>query len=398
MARAKRLKKTKKIKKNVTRKTASHHEVQDKVTARSKEIKNKLARTITARRSVELQNGVPFDTAYQRLRASAEIVFRDKRVRSLGISRHGDSFGYRAVRNSAMITPESVFQYETNLRFANDLLSVPVTFIDTPHEVEHHLKVPYSGPGSPTAASSVPEQGRVRPLCTGLQIQNYDDDLRSGVISKGYIVVGTLGCFVKLADGSSALLSNNHVVAAENRGKKGSDRILQAGGGAFVLGDQIGVLNDFVELKPSPPNASVVTGDVVFNDVDAGVVTISDGTQFGQGYHSSRSISASMRAAPPNVGDKVFKVGRTTGLTYGHITDIATIVGPITYDPGPCWFQGSITVEGDNGTMFSDKGDSGSVIVRTSGEILGLLYAGNGQQTYACTIESVFRALNCNLP
>jgi len=45
--------------------------------------------------------------------------------------------------------------------------------------------------------------------------------------------------------------------------------------------------------------------------------------------------------------------------------------------------------------MFSDHGDSGSAIVGASGKIVGLLYAGNGQQTYACPIDEVFKALKC---
>jgi hypothetical protein len=42
------------------------------------------------------------------------------------------------------------------------------------------------------------------------------------------------------------------------------------------------------------------------------------------------------------------------------------IVGPIPYAPGQCWFRNGLVVEGLNGTMFSDHGDSGSAIVRSS--------------------------------
>ena len=90
-------------------------------------------------------------------------------------------------------------------------------------------------------------------------------------------------------------------------------------------------------------------------------------------------------------------MGRTTGLTFGDIKSVATTVGPVPYAGGPSWFHRSMTIEGVNGTMFSDHGDSGSAIVRPSGEIVGLLYAGNGQQTYACRIDDVFTALKCKL-
>ncbi len=72
-------------------------------------------------------------------------------------------------------------------------------------------------------------------------------------------------------------------------------------------------------------------------------------------------------------------------------------MGPVPYDPGPCWFQRSIVIEGDNGTMFSDHGDSGSAIVRADGMMVGLLYAGNGTQTYACPIANVLTDCMCTL-
>ena len=77
---------------------------------------------------------------------------------------------------------------------------------------------------------------------------------------------------------------------------------------------------------------------------------------------------------------------------------MAAIVGPVAYPRiGSCWFRGALVIEGDNGTQFSDKGDSGSLIVRTNGEAVGLLYAGKGQQTYACPIDAVFSAFSCAL-
>lgn len=339
------------------------------------------------------ETGVKFEDAREKLEESAKKIFLDPRVRSLGIGKFGARYGYRAVRNSRLITPES-----TLLREASpENLGIPITYIDTPHEVERQIQVPFSGPGAPTVGSHVAEQDRYRPLFSGLQIQNYDNDVRTGVINQGIIVVGTLGCFVRLADGSPAILSNNHVLGGENRGVKGVDRIQQPGNGAFIPDDMIGVLTDFIALQPSPPNASVPAGNVVFNEVDAAVATIQSGVIFGQGFNPNRSLISPAAIVPAKVGDKVFKVGRTTGLTYGEIVDIATIVGPVPYNPGPCWFQASMTVEGDNGTMFSDKGDSGSIIVRTSGEIVGLLYAGNGVQSYGCSIDLAFQALQCAL-
>jgi S1-C subfamily serine protease len=206
-----------------------------------------------------------------------------------------------------------------------------------------------------------------------------------------------LGCFVRLDNGGNALLSNNHVVAGENRGRKGDDRILQPGSSIFDPADQIAVLSDFVAIQDSPPGNTPRKGGVNFNEIDAGVAELDSDVPFAQGYLPFRQLVAPSATAIARVGDRVFKVGRTTGLTHGEVTDVATIVGPIPYDPGPCWFRRSITIEGLNGTQFSDKGDSGSAIVRTNGQIVGILYAGNGAQTYACPIDTVLQSLQCTL-
>jgi hypothetical protein len=127
------------------------------------------------------------------------------------------------------------------------------------------------------------------------------------------------------------------------------------------------------------------------------VAKLDENVQFKQGYLPFRNLVAPSATAKARIGDRVFKVGRTTGLTHGEVTDVATVVGPVPYDPGPCWFRRSLTIEGLNGTQFSDKGDSGSAIVRTNGEIVGILYAGNGAQTFACPIDTCLQNLKCTL-
>jgi hypothetical protein len=136
---------------------------------------------------------------------------------------------------------------------------------------------------------------------------------------------------------------------------------------------------------------------VSFNEIDAGVARLDPNLAFTQGYLPFRNLIAPSATATARPGDHVFKVGRTTGLTHGEVIDVATVVGPVPYDPGPCWFRRSITIQGINGTQFSDKGDSGSAIVRTNGQIVGILYAGNGTETYACPIDECLRAFSCTL-
>jgi hypothetical protein len=51
----------------------------------------------------------------------------------------------------------------------------------------------------------------------------------------------------------------------------------------------------------------------------------------------------------------------------------------------------------EHGTHFSDHGDSGSAILSTTGEVLGLLFVGNGTHTYACPIQTILPALRSML-
>ena len=89
----------------------------------------------------------------------------------------------------------------------------------------------------------------------------------------------------------------------------------------------------------------------------------------------------------------MFKVGRSTGLRRGRVVSIGERVGPVPYAIGPCWFRGSFVVESLDDRPFSLGGDSGAAVVREDGEVLGLVYAGNGVQTYACPMPEVLREL-----
>lgn len=325
--------------------------------------------------------------------AANELFDADARIQAVGIARHEAGFGIKAVKNEAKIVPMSAPAGVGNKY--RKIKRVPVT-IETVHaDIEAHFQVPH-----PQAASFVPEQQQHTPAVCGLQVQNVDDDARqrtAGKLGPGLIIIGTLGCFVKLADGSTAVLSNNHVLAGENRGLRKKDRILQPGNLTFTAAQHLATLTDFVALKPSPANARPAKGNVVFNDVDAAVAALQAGVASAQQYLPFRGLPSPSGTAGAKVGDAVFKVGRTTGLTRGTITAVGTVVGPIPYDPGNCWFQNQVEIKGDNGTLFSDHGDSGSVVLKTTGEVVALLYAGNGTHTYACPIDAVLTALSCSL-
>jgi hypothetical protein len=66
--------------------------------------------------------------------------------------------------------------------------------------------------------------------------------------------------------------------------------------------------------------------------------------------------------AAPRVSAKVFKVGRTSGLTFGSVTATYARVLSVAYGIGSAAFEGSVIIEGQGGSTFSAPGDSGSGI------------------------------------
>src|SRR3977135_1694646 len=122
--------------------------------------------------------GVPLDRAIGSLPKAVEVLFKDPTVRSVGVGEHDQGFGFFAVRNSAAILPLGA---EIPLK-PEAIEQIPVVIRDTPNEVERHLKVPFAVPAAPGAASLVIEQKLFRPLCAGLKIQNFDDDIRTNTI------------------------------------------------------------------------------------------------------------------------------------------------------------------------------------------------------------------------
>jgi hypothetical protein len=339
-----------------------------------------------------------FTTALANVETAAGILFdADASIRSVGVGTSTDGVSYVAVRNASAVVPLSGIAGTPSKPLPPYIEGVAVHVVNSFRDPISLIRVPHSGPGSPGVSSLVPEQQYHRPIVCGLQIQNYDHDVRTGELARGVMIVGTLGCFVKLGDGSIAILSNNHVVAGENNARI-ADAILQQGGPTMNAALGAASLTDFVRLRPSPAGASIIAGNVILNEVDGGVAALSSQVQHLQSFLPTRSAAVAPKGtATASVGDKVHKVGRTTGLTFGTVTQVGVVVGPVAYTPGPCWFRQCIIIEGENGATFSDHGDSGSSIVRDDGMVVGLLFAGNGTQTFACDIGQVLAQLNCNL-
>jgi hypothetical protein len=205
---------------------------------------------------------------------------------------------------------------------------------------------------------------------------------------------GTLGCFARRnADGALGIVSNNHVLAAEDRGVDG-DVILHP---AFA--DRGTTTNNVIAaLCGDYPRLSGGTAGV-----DCAFALLRTDLQYDP---VSLQMGYRLRpvAAPEDGQRAVAKVGRSTLRTHGRIISFELTPVDVYYGLGVVRFTSQIEIESSSPTPFSRPGDSGSVIFGTEGNALGLLYANSAVGgawksglTYAHPLNAVLNALGVTL-
>jgi hypothetical protein len=200
---------------------------------------------------------------------------------------------------------------------------------------------------------------------------------------------GTLGCFVEIEGRTGpCILSNNHVLADENRATLG-DPIRQPGpfdGGASPQ-DEVATLSKFEALTATGKNL-----------LDGALAALSEDTSGDFGTLTGMGTLNGMRPDPLDGDEIVFKIGRTTGVTRGRISAFEIDDVWIQYDIGVIGFDRQIEIAPTEGSPFSLGGDSGSLIVDESLRAVGLLFAGNDVDiTYANPIQTVLQTLGARL-
>jgi len=246
-----------------------------------------------------------------------------------------------------------------------------------------------------------------RPLQAGIAISTDSDSY------------GTLGWFGKLdADNTPILLTNKHVLwdtTSEVRTDKRNVAQPQLGkvsnccccscGSDNVIGETIVGIKDTATLTPTSVDCAIAkinsefASDIVFNitnDSTSEVLTV-DGTAAAVVGETVRKIgarSAFTRGTVVHIGDTAVAgtdpLGGTISIRTGQVLVIPT--PEETYqldDDGTCKFA------------FSNNGDSGSVIINASNQIVALLYGGDEKSnsvdvTFANNINNVLTALSNN--
>jgi hypothetical protein len=200
----------------------------------------------------------------------------------------------------------------------------------------------------------------------------------------GFVFAGTLGCLVKdNGTGKHMMLSNFHVMCVDNTHAVG-DTMTQPSrvdGGACPAGI-VGTL----ARQSLGGKVDCAVADITGTRGDScEIVDI--------GYVAGQAAAA--------LGMAVRKRGRTTMLTYGVVDSIHLTV-TIDYEDG----LGNVTLTDQIGikpdtaknSKFGDHGDSGSVVVDNSRNVVGLYFAGDPTgYGVANPIADVLAALNVSL-
>ncbi|MCH8979810.1 MAG: hypothetical protein IH945_11300 [Armatimonadetes bacterium] len=231
----------------------------------------------------------------------------------------------------------------------------------------------------------LPFTARVRPILPGYSIGHHN------------ITAGTNGCLVRdirrCCCGQNTcdkrpccdqdcpsdylILSNNHILADSNQASLG-DLILQPGpvdGGVYPA-DGVATLERF---EP------IVFGASGYNLVDAAVarpLEVRNATASIIGLLIPKGVDQAF------IGGLVIKAGRTTQVTVGRVTAVNATVVVSGYSGGSAQFRHQIMT-----TAMSAGGDSGSLLMDSGLNAVGLLFAGSPWVTIHNHIADVETAL-----
>ncbi len=252
-------------------------------------------------------------------------------------------------------------------------------------------------------------QGKQRPAPGGVSVGHRE------------ITAGTLGLLVKDArTGDVLILSNSHVLANTTDGRDGrarvNDPVLQPApyDGGNEPDDVIARLKRFAPIRPQVASATCPRA----RGVERGLNTllqmlVPDYTvQFRRVNRSDNLVDAAV-AEPldpdmvsaeilglgcvkgvrdPEVGMRVTKSGRSSGVNHGKITVVDASIKVHMGDVGEVLFKQQILTE-----PMASPGDSGSVLMDDNGRAVGLLSAGSSKLSVASQMDNVMRLLEVTI-
>ena len=186
-------------------------------------------------------------------------------------------------------------------------------------------------------------------------------------VGHGKITAGTIGGIFRDRNNDPVILSNNHVLANENKSRIG-DPIYQPGPiDSRGAKSSIATLKKFVRIKRSGNTQDSAIAKIHSNLIRDGLID--------DIYPTINSRLTGFANA--KVGTQVQKCGRTTGYTTGRVMGLNASFS-IKYDFGIARFNKCVVL-----SAMSRGGDSGSIIQDMSEKAIALLFAGSSRVTIA---------------
>ena len=209
---------------------------------------------------------------------------------------------------------------------------------------------------------------------------------------------GTLGCMATHPDHGTVLLTNHHVLYDQFfDNSSGVERDVLVGQPGIACSwcckcNVIGAVKNSARRNNGNVDCGIakINSDINhIDEIDGGIRIL------GIAPQRADPVSGTMR--PALVGDAVSKTGARTGRTLGRVTRVGV---PVTIRENDkttlTQFVDQLWIESADGNnfKFSDHGDSGSVILNSDNEVVGLLFGGLTEHTpYATWANDIYNVV-----
>lgn len=194
---------------------------------------------------------------------------------------------------------------------------------------------------------------------------------------------GTLGAMVRdRASGAVSILTNYHVACVDE---------------AWTAGEAVIQPGRFDGGNPATQGFGTLTRGVLSENVDGALVAVDAGRAWVDEVVDIGAVAGSTTAT---LGMAVQKRGRTTEHTHGEVVSVdATVRVNYGSTIGVRTLRRQLRITPTGGGRFSDRGDSGSVILTGDRRVVGLLFAGatDGSATFANPVAPVLAELGIDL-
>lgn len=341
---------------------------------------------------------ISYEEALKAQRAIEDQLLEDPNVVSVGVVEETDNFGRKTGNYAIKVGVISAEIYQNALNHGESI--IPQEYIlrskEGTHEIKHvHIQVVKTGQiealfiSNGTDFKDLPSAMDEIPAAPLQTLDDHTSRRRPSPCGQSIghpsVTAGTQGLLLEYVTGPNAgkayILSNNHVLAANNSGFVG-DSITQPGRHdlGVVGNDTIAILHRWIPLEQQH-----------YNFIDAAIAEVSGGLE----WKKFVSPHISKIGYPDDITDaqiamSVEKTGRTTGYTQGKILSVSQTLKVNYGKMGVIKFKDQICT-----TNMSKGGDSGACLFAIgTRKPVGLLFAGGESESFFNPIRSVLSSLS----